>query len=87
MEYPKEITNRLKRAEGQLAGILRMMEDERDCNDIVTQLRAVKSALDRSIGLIVSTNLEVCVRESVQNGTNDTEQLVQDAVNLLIKSR
>lgn len=87
MEYPKEITNRLKRAEGQLAGILRMMEDERDCNDIVTQLSAVKSALDRSIGLIVSTNLEVCVRESVQNGTNDTEQLVQDAVNLLIKSR
>lgn len=87
MEYPKEITNRLKRAEGQLAGILRMMEDERDCNDIVTQLSAVKSALDRSIGLIVSTNLEVCVRESVQNGTNDTEQLVQDAVNLLIKSK
>lgn len=87
MEYPKEIKNRLKRAEGQLAGVLRMMEEERECSDIVTQLSAVKSALDRTVGLVVSTNLESCVRESVLNGTNDTEQLVQDAVSLLIKSR
>ena len=59
----------------------------RECSDIVTQLSAVKSALDKTIGVVVSTNLEMCVRESVQQGSTDTEKLVQDAVNLLIKSR
>lgn len=87
MDYPNEIKNRIRRAEGQVAGILRMMEDEKECSDIVTQLSAVRSALDKAIGLVVSANLESCVRESVKDGTNDAEKLVQDAVNLLIKSR
>lgn len=87
MEYPNEIKNRLKRADGQLTGILRMMEEQKECNDIVTQLSAVRSAIDKTIGLVVSANLESCVRESVKDGTNDAEKLVQDAVNLLIKSR
>lgn len=87
MEYPNEIKNRIRRAEGQVAGILRMMEDEKECVDIVTQLSAVRSAIDKTIGLVVSANLESCVRESVKDGTNDAEKLVQDAVNLLIKSR
>lgn len=87
MEYPNEIKNRLKRADGQLTGILRMMEEQKECSDIVTQLSAVRSAIDKTIGLVVSANLESCVRESVKDGTNDAEKLVQDAVNLLIKSR
>lgn len=87
MEYPIEIKNRIRRVEGQVAGILRMMEDEKECVDIVTQLSAVRSAIDKTIGLVVSANLESCVRESVKDGTNDAEKLVQDAVNLLIKSR
>lgn len=87
MDFPNEVKNRLRRAEGQLAGVLRMMEEGRECSDIVTQLSAVKSALDKTIGVVVSTNLEMCVRESVQQGSTDTEKLVQDAVDLLIKSR
>ncbi|MFC4355727.1 metal-sensing transcriptional repressor [Chryseomicrobium palamuruense] len=87
MEYPNEINNRIIRAEGQVVGILRMMDEERECSDIVAQLSAVRSALDKTIRLVVSANLEVCVRTSVQNGTNDAGKSVQDAENLLIKSR
>lgn len=86
MEYDKSVINRLKRIEGQLKGVLGMMEQEKDCRDIVTQLSAVRNAIDRTMGVIVSTNLEQCVRENVEKGEG-TDNLVKEAVELLIKSR
>ena len=44
----EEILQRLRRAEGQIGGIIRMIESGRDCNDVVTQLAAVSRALDRA---------------------------------------
>ncbi|MBZ5201763.1 metal-sensitive transcriptional regulator [Planomicrobium chinense] len=86
MEYDKQVQNRLKRIEGQLKGVLRMVEENDDCRDVVTQLSAVRSAVDRAIGVIVSENLEQCVRESLEKGES-TDKLVKDAVSLLVKSR
>ena len=86
MEYDKQVQNRLKRIEGQLKGVLRMVEENDDCRDVVTQLSAVRSAVDRAIGVIVSENLKQCVRESLENGES-TDNLVKDAVSLLVKSR
>lgn len=86
MEYDKAVVNRLKRIEGQIKGVLSMMEKNQDCKDVITQLSASRSAIDRSIGLIVSMNLEQCVRENVEKGEN-TETLVKEAVDLLVKSR
>ena len=86
MEYDKQVQNRLKRIEGQLKGVLRMVEENEDCRDVVTQLSAVRSAVDRAIGVIVSENLERCVRESLERGES-TDNLVKDAVSLLVKSR
>ncbi|WP_338657109.1 metal-sensitive transcriptional regulator (plasmid) [Sporosarcina psychrophila] len=86
MEYDKSIINRLKRIEGQLKGVLGMMEQEKDCKDIIMQLSAARNAIDRTMGVIVSTNLEQCVRKNVENGKG-TEDLVKEAVNLLIRSR
>lgn len=86
MEYDKQVQNRLRRIEGQLKGVLRMVEEKDDCRDVVTQLSAVRSAVDRAIGVIVSENLEQCVRESLEKGKS-TDQLVKDAVSLLVKSR
>jgi len=53
--------NRIKRAQGQLAGVLRMMEEGRECDDIVTQLAAVSRALDRAGFAIVATGLQECL--------------------------
>lgn len=86
MEYTDPIKNRVKRIEGQLRGILRMMEENKDCKDIITQLSASRTAIDRTIGVIVSSNLIECVQEANSKGEN-TEELVKEAVNLLVKSR
>ncbi|WP_096156699.1 MULTISPECIES: metal-sensitive transcriptional regulator [Bacillus] len=86
MQYEANVKNRLKRAEGQIRGVLHMMEQEKDCRDVIAQLNAAKTAIDRVIGVVVSTNLEQCVREQTLSG-EETSQLVKEAVDLLIKSR
>ncbi|GEK59872.1 cytoplasmic protein [Marinococcus halophilus] len=86
MEYTDQMKHRIKRVEGQVRGILRMMEEEQDCKELVSQMNAARTALDRATGLVVGSNLEQCVREQTKNGEND-EQLIQEAVNLLVKSR
>ena len=53
----KDILNRLKRAEGQLRGIQKMIEDEQECIDIVTQLTAVRSSINRTMGLVISNQI------------------------------
>jgi len=63
---PAEMTpviNRLKRAQGQLAGVLRMLEEGRECEDVVTQLAAVSKALDRAGFAIVATGLQHCLTD------------------------
>lgn len=85
--YNEKSINRLKRVEGQIRGILRMIEEGKECKDVITQLSAARSAIDRTIAVIVSANLEHCIRESIDSGQDDSSQIVQDAVNMLVKSR
>lgn len=70
------VINRLKRAQGQLAGVTRMLEEGRDCKDIVTQLAAVSKALDRAGFAIIASGLEQClVRGDSGMDTKDLEKL------------
>jgi DNA-binding FrmR family transcriptional regulator len=55
--------NRLKRAQGQLAAVIRMLDEGQDCEDVVTQLAAVSRALDRAGFAIVATGLKQCISE------------------------
>jgi len=55
------VVNRLKRARGQLEGVIRMLEEGRECEDVVTQLAAVSKALDRAGFAIVAASLKQCV--------------------------
>jgi len=55
------ITNRLKRAHGQLAGVIRMLEEGRDCEDIVTQLAAAGKAIDRAGFGLISLGMRQCM--------------------------
>jgi Uncharacterized protein conserved in bacteria len=59
----KPVLNRLRRAQGQLAAVLRMVEDADDCEKVVTQLAAVSSALDRAGFAIIASTLERCARQ------------------------
>lgn len=56
----REVTNRLRRVQGQLAGIITMIDNGRDCADIVTQLAAASKALDRAGLRVVSDGLRQC---------------------------
>ena len=85
-QYNKNIINRMKRAEGQMRDILAMMEDGKDCSDVVTQLSAVRSSIDRAMGIIVAENLVACVNDQEKDGISK-EESVQQAINLLVKSR
>lgn len=86
MEYNKEIVNRLKRIEGQVRGSIRLLEEQEECKSVVTQLSAIRAAVDRTIALVVSKNLEQCLINDIQEG-RETSQAVNDAVELLVKSR
>lgn len=68
------VMNRLKRAQGQLAGVLRMLEEGRDCADVVTQLAAVSRALDKAGFAIIASGLEQCIRAG-EDGEVDREKL------------
>lgn len=59
-----QVLNRLRRAQGQLAGVIAMIEDGRDCKDVVTQLAAVSKALDRAGFKIVATGLRECLTDT-----------------------
>ena len=56
------VINRLKRAQGQIGGVIRLIEEGRDCRDIVNQLAAVNRALDKAGFAIVSTGLLECLK-------------------------
>jgi len=58
-----EVVNRLKRARGQIDGVLAMIESGRDCNDVVTQLAAASSAIDRAAMKVLSVSLRQCYVE------------------------
>lgn len=86
MKYDQQLVNRIKRLEGQLRGILKMMEEEKECKEVVTQLSAVRSAVDKSIGVIVSENLVKSIIDQ-ENSEENKSKIIQEAVNLLVKSR
>lgn len=59
----KPVLNRLRRAHGQLAAVIRMVDEGKDCTSVVTQLAAVSSALDRAGFAIIASTLERCVKQ------------------------
>lgn len=87
MQYDDKVVNRLKRVEGQIKGILRMIDEGKNCKDVITQLSASRTAIDRTIGVIVSANLVECMRQIENSDDAAREEILEEAVNLLVKSR
>jgi DNA-binding FrmR family transcriptional regulator len=70
ISVPREvIIKRLKRVEGQVRGLQKMVAEERDCESIITQLAAVRSAIDSAGALVLSNFMTLCYRK-----TNTEEQ-------------
>ena len=78
----KQLKNRLNRIMGQLNGIGRMLEENRYCGDILTQVAAVESALQAFGYLILQEHMKSCVVDEIQNGNT---AIVEEAVELMKK--
>ncbi len=65
--------NRLRRAEGQIGGVIRMLEQGRDCKDVVTQLAAVSRAIDKAGFSVIASGLRQCLSE--ENADLDVAQM------------
>lgn len=78
------IINRLKRIEGQVRGLQRMVEEERDCGDILTQLLAARSSLDQVAIQIFNTQIDNCLAP-VEGSDAETRRALQDALKLWAK--
>ncbi|WP_406632645.1 metal-sensitive transcriptional regulator [Amycolatopsis sp. WGS_07] len=73
-----QVRNRLRRAQGQLAGVIAMIDEGRDCKDVVTQLAAVSRALDRAGFKIIASGLRECVSGTGEDGeTAMTEEQLE----------
>jgi len=71
-----DVVKRLRRAEGQIRGVIAMIEDGRDCADVVTQLAAVSRALDRAGFKIIASGLRQCLTAE-ENGEEPTLDVAQ----------
>lgn len=85
--YTDAMKTRLRRIEGQIRGVLRLMEEGKPCKEVVAQMSAVRNASDKAIAQIVAENLQQCLLAEQAAGNLDTSKLVQEAVELLVKSR
>ena len=78
----RAVVNRLRRAQGQIGGILRMIEEGRDCKDVVTQLAAVNSALDRAGFAIIATGHKQCLTASGGQDSVDIQTMEKLSLSL-----
>ena len=60
-EATDDVVKRLRRIEGQIGGIIRMLEEQRDCSEVVTQLAAASRALDRTGFKLLSAGMRQCM--------------------------
>lgn len=74
-EQIEAISKRLKRAHGQLAAVIRMMEEGRNCDEIVTQMSAVSKAVNTAAFTLISTSLRECIVDDKRNSKEVQEKL------------
>jgi len=71
----EKLRNRLRRIEGQVRGVQRMIDEEVYCVDILTQVASVVSALEKVGALVLKDHVEHCVRESIEKGEDADEKI------------
>ncbi|MEZ5075641.1 MAG: metal-sensitive transcriptional regulator [Solirubrobacterales bacterium] len=86
-EDKEDLTKRLRRIAGQVNGVERMVEEERYCIDILTQIAAIRSALDRVAIAVLDDHARHCVVAAAAGKQEERTTEMMDAVARLLKSR
>jgi CsoR family transcriptional regulator, copper-sensing transcriptional repressor len=71
----ERLENRLKRIEGQVRGVQRMVDEEAYCVDVLTQIASVVSALEKVGTILLKDHVEHCVRESIEKGEDADDKI------------
>lgn len=82
-KYRKKVIDRLSRIEGHVRGVKKMVEEERDCPDLLHQLAAVKAAINKTSELILEDHIQSCLIDAVNEGS--TEEYVKDLMDAVSK--
>lgn len=81
MDKKNAVIRRLRRIEGQIKGIQKMVEEEKFCGDILTQVSAARAALNSAGGIILENYINVCIKDYIEeNGEEDLDKLVETMV-------
>lgn len=83
MKCDSTILNRMKRLQGQLNGVIKMMEEERSCADIITQLSSIHSNVGKTMSLITTQNLI----NTIEQEHHITIDNIDEALELVVKSK
>lgn len=84
-ENTKAVLNRLSRAIGHLESVKRMVEDGRDCSEVLVQLSAVKSAINNTGKIILQDHIRHCLVDAVQTGDMEEIEELNKAIEQFIK--
>jgi DNA-binding FrmR family transcriptional regulator len=78
-----ELINRLKRIEGQIRGLQRLIEEGKDCSEVVHQLAAARKALDKVGFLVLTHRMQECMEQKKEGGY-DAERAMDEAMKLFL---
>lgn len=81
----KAVLNRLSRAIGHMESIKRMVEEGRDCSEVLIQLSAVKSAINNTGKIILQDHIEHCIVDAVEHGDRDAIKELEKAIDRFMK--
>ena len=84
-EHTQAVSNRLARAIGQLEAVKHMVEDGRDCSEVLVQLAAVRSALSAAGRMILKDHIEHCIVDAVENDDTEAIRELNRAIDQLLK--
>ncbi|MBR4080404.1 MAG: metal-sensing transcriptional repressor [Clostridia bacterium] len=84
-EDTRRIVNRIARAAGHLTAISQMIEEGRDCSEVLIQLAAVRSAVNNIGKLIINDHMAHCITAAMENGDQDALRQFADAMNIYLK--
>ncbi len=83
MDTKKSLLNRMKRIEGQVKGIERMIENEQYCSDILMQISAVRAALNKVSGIILENHAKNCIKQRLSEV--DSDDALEELLDIIIK--
>ncbi len=84
-EHTQAVTNRLARAIGHLEAVRKMVEDGRDCSEVLIQLAAVRSALTSTSRIILKDHMEHCIVDAIEEHDQSAMEELERAIDQLLK--